>query len=138
MKLTTLFPEFYRYERRDTEVDLIIGDSETWRERGCPSEKRVEPRDWKVPVSSLAEAQCVMFVCPKCSTESGRVEGNHYVEVTFDSRGVLPNQGVKNKKGEDVRWSVSGTGFNDLTVQPSILIEGGCEWHGYITNGDAQ
>jgi hypothetical protein len=136
MKLSDLNPEFYRYDRRMTEVDICLGDSATWRDRGCPVDHRVEPRDVRVP-SSFADAQCLFFVCPKCAKEAGSVPGCHYIEVTFADRGVLADQGVTNKRGEYVRWNVSGTGFNDLTITQSILIESGCEWHGYITNGDA-
>ncbi len=133
MKLTELNPQFYRYDRRMTEVEMCIGDSQTWRERGCPTEKRTEPRDWRIPVETLIDAQCIMFICPKCFIPNG---GAHYVEVTFADRGVLPGMGIHNSKGEDVRWKVSGTGYGDLTTQPSILIEGGCQWHGFITKGE--
>lgn len=136
MKLIDLQPQFYRYDRRITEVDHCIGDPATWRERGCPTEKLVEPRDWRVPCDTLTEAQCVWFVCPKCSQAAGELPGCHYVEVPFADRGVIAGQGVKNSKGEDVRWSVSGTGYGDLTTQPSILVEGGCNWHGHLTNGE--
>lgn len=136
MKLSDLEPQFYRYEQRMDEIDFCVGDPATWRERGCPSEKRTELRDFRVPVETLSEAQCVWFTCPKCSQEKGGLPGCHSVEVTFAGRGVLPGQGIKNSQGVDVRWDVSGTGYHDLTTKPSILIIGGCEWHGFITNGE--
>lgn len=78
-------------------------------------------------VETLAEAQGIMFDCPKC--------GNHSVMVWFRDRGVpveeVPGPG---------RWSVSGTIYADLSLSPSINLENpqhvGCEWHGFVTNGD--
>lgn len=135
MKLSELEPEFYRYDRRMMGVDMCIGDPATWRERGCPSEHRDELRDVRTP-APFPEAQLLWFICPKCAHEKGTTVGCHYIEVTFADRGVLADQGVTNKKGEYVRWNVSGAGFDNLTITPSILIEGGCEWHGFITNGE--
>lgn len=136
MKLSSLNPQFYRYDRRMTDVELCVGDQATWRERGCPTEKKKELRDYRIPVNNIEEAQCVWFQCPKCVREKGTVVGCHFVEVTFADRGVLPGQGIKNKSGEDIRWNISGTNYNDLTVTPSVLIQGGCGWHGFITAGE--
>lgn len=33
-------------------------------------------------------------------------------------------------------WERSGDTFESLTLTPSILRVGGCEWHGWITNGE--
>lgn len=111
MKLTELEPSLYRYETRNS----------------------VE--QWKVPVKSLSDAQCIMFLCPKCFVDNNGKVGTHQVEVTFEGRGATPEQGSHNKAGKPTRWNVSGNGFNDLTLAPSILNEGGCAWHGFITNG---
>ncbi len=135
MRLTELSPQFYRYDRRMAQVDIIVGDPDTWRERGCPSERREELRDFRVPVQSLEDAQCVWFLCPKCFASLGGFVGCHMVEVTFAGRGVPAGVGIKNRKGEDVRWQVGGSGLADLTISPSILIEGGCGWHGFVQQG---
>ena len=82
-------------------------------------------------MNSLADAQGVFFQCPKCVAASG-----HYIDVTFADRGALQHQGSHGKDGKPTRWKVSGSDFTNLTTTPSILIHGGCEWHGYITNGD--
>lgn len=41
--------------------------------------------------------------------------------------------------GEPIRdrttWERIGDTFEGLTLTPSILRVGGCEWHGFITNG---
>lgn len=135
MKLTDLDPQFVRYETIVEEYDVIDGDPVTWRDRGCPSKKVTAPREYKSPVNTFAEAQGVVFDCPKCSlVDRGR---SHLCEATFEDRGVLPNQGTQKPGGQPVRWKIeSGTGFHDLTLSPSILLVGGCEWHGHIIKGE--
>jgi len=71
-----------------------------------------------------------------CFKQNSGPVGTHACEVSFQGRGVLPEQGSHNKDGEPVRWNVSGTGFSDLTLTPSIQLQGGCNWHGFITNGE--
>lgn len=129
MKLTDLEPRFFRYDVRVEPYQVIDGDSMTWRERGCPSKTVVGPREYHVTVATLEEAQAVAFLCPRCFP-------GHEVHVTFSGRGVGPEYGCHNKAGNAVRWDVSGTGLDDLSTTPSILIEDGCGWHGYITNGE--
>jgi len=94
-------------------------------------------------------AQGVMFQCPRCAQgkeiaeEEGRrfVRGAHYIRIFFSNpRGteVAPPEVDNNP-----RWEMSGTGIDDLTLQPSInldLPENGpnsCKWHGWVKNGDA-
>jgi hypothetical protein len=137
MKLTELDPGFFRYDMRIESRQRIVGPQDTWHERGCPTEEVIGPVQYKVPVTALAEAQCIFFQCPKCIHLDGPGAG-HYCEVTFADRGVADDQGTHNTKGQPTRWQVSGTNFDDLTTKPSILLEGGCNWHGYITNGDAE
>lgn len=79
-------------------------------------------------VDTLAEAQGVWFMCPQCR--------RHYVLCWFRGRGVpdteTPGPG---------RWDPSGTGLQDLTLSPSVLLPsttpGECNWHGWVKNGDA-
>lgn len=116
MKLTDLEPEFYRYETR-----LEEGQS----------------RIYRIPVASIAEAQCIFFACPKCAGGAGQW---HLVEATFAGRGVPDNMGTHNAAGKPTRWNAAGTGFSDLTLTPSIQLEAGppcCQWHGFVTNGEA-
>jgi hypothetical protein len=54
----------------------------------------------------------------------------------LDSRGVPDDA----KPGPG-RWSLVGTGFDDLTLDGdggsrSVLLLGGCAWHGFVTNGE--
>lgn len=102
---------------------------------------RYAPRDGKEyfqHVETLAEADGVMFVCPKCRVDLGKREGAHSVICWF--RGKVPDA-VEPNPG---RWTPQGTGLNDLTFVPgtppmaiSVLLTDGCGWHGFVTNGDA-
>jgi hypothetical protein len=77
------------------------------------------------PDLTLAEAQGVRFDDPV----NGTCVVAWFVGVPQD---VLPHGG---------RWAPSGTGLDDLTLQPSIdLTCGGKypgQWHGWVRNGDA-
>jgi hypothetical protein len=133
MRLVDLEPRFIRYNPRMEEVDIITGPAETWRDHGCPSHKEMREVEYKCFVESLGEAQGILFqcACAQCKAKNGMVE------VTFADRGVLDRLGTHNKKGEPTRWNIaSGTDFSNLSLTPSILIEGGCNWHGFVTNGE--
>jgi hypothetical protein len=151
MRLVDLSPQFIRYESVVETYSVIDGDPATWDERGRPTVEKTGPREHMVFVGSLAEAQGIFFLCPKCFQENraklppdvqGReaIEaagvGVHSVQVTFANRGVPDDMGCHNAKGQPTRWEVSGSGFEDLSTTPSILIESGCGWHGFITNGE--
>jgi hypothetical protein len=97
-------------------------------------------------VATLAEADGIMFQCPKCSiglqcgSQGSRyfVVGAHHVMCWF--RGRVPDSAVPNPG----RWTPSGTGIDDLTFVPgepkmavSVLLTGGCGWHGHIVDGKA-
>jgi len=128
-----------RYETRVEEHNFAVGDPATWRERGSPTEKRTGPTEYTIFVETFAEAQGIWFYCPGCFVENGGIVGTAHFDITFEGRGALPSQGSKYKNGP-VRWSVSGTGLEDLTLSPSIKVpdEGPEHWHGYITNGEVR
>lgn len=111
MRLLELEPQFMRYEDRD--------DSH-----------------YTIPVNSLSEAQGIWFLCPKCFVQNKGNIGTHMVDVTFAGRGALDSQGSHGNDGKPTRWVVSGTDFSNLTLQPSVLLEGGCAWHGFVTQGN--
>ncbi len=81
-------------------------------------------------VEASADAQGVMFDCPKC--------GAHSIICWSSSRGVPDHVGPK-----PGRWRLDGTGLHDLTLNEepgksrSVLLTAGCKWHGFVTNGDA-
>jgi hypothetical protein len=115
MQLTELEPEFIRYENRNEGAGF---------------------REWHIRVTTFAEAQGLLLLCPKCFAEAGSNIGVHLIQVTFADKGVPDELGSHNKAGKPTRWNVTGTGYADLTTTPSILIESGCKWHGFITNGE--
>lgn len=86
-------------------------------------------------VEKLAEADGVMYLCPLCFKNNGGAIGTHRVLNWFV--GKVPDD-VDPKPG---RWNPSGTGLHDLTfVGPgavSVLLTGGCGWHGFVSNGNA-
>lgn len=96
-------------------------------------------------VDFLAEADGVIFQCPKCAAtcEAGEEDGRHFFR---GAHSVIC--WFVGKVGDDVdpkpgRWVPSGTGLDDLTfVGPaaaSVLLTGpGCGWHGFVKNGIAE
>ena len=77
-----------------------------------------------------AQAQGVMFLCPVCFQRNGGAVGTEHVLLWFRDRGVpdaeTPGPG---------RWLATGTGFEDLTLAPSVNVDHE-HWHGFITNGE--
>lgn len=84
---------------------------------------------------AFAGADGIQFLCPKCYAANGGAVGTHGLQVFFVGSKV-PDRIGKNAQGQTVRWGASGTGYADLTLTPSILLLGGCAWHGWITRGD--
>lgn len=83
-----------------------------------------------------AGADGIEFLCPKCFIENGGPAGTHRIHVHF-AEGKTPATIGLNSEGQTVRWSVRGTGYNDLVISPSILLQGpGCGWHGFIGAAD--
>lgn len=99
--------------------------------------KWTAPDSW-LRVDALAEADGILFVCPKCYADLGRREGAHSVICWFV--GKVPDSATPGPG----RWTPQGTGIDDLTFVPgtppravSVALSGGCSWHGFIRNGDA-
>ena len=90
-----------------------------------------EPDDWP-PLTriSLTQAQGVMFLCPVCFVKNGGPVGTESVLCYFRDRGV-PDDAVPGPG----RWNVTGTGFDNLTLSPSVNVDKG-HWHGFIRNGE--
>lgn len=82
------------------------------------------------------DADGVWFLCPKCFAANKGPVGTHAVLCWF--HGVDPNMNPK-----PGRWTPTGTTLDDLTFVPahgrtaSVLLNGGCGWHGFVKNGDA-
>lgn len=103
---------------------------------------RYELRDgvrYLVRVANLVAAQGILFLCPRCwATNGNSAVGTHAIEVTFADRGVPDDQGSHGNGGQPTRWMVTGSSFADLSTHPSIQLIGGCNWHGFITNGEVR
>lgn len=82
-------------------------------------------------VNTVAEADLISFLCPKCFLANKGSKGTHSVFVWFKDRPGIP-PGTNN----NVRWTVAGNSFENLTTTPSVLCTSGCKWHGFITNGE--
>ena len=75
-------------------------------------------------VTTIEEANGVIFDCPKC--------GRHSILVWDRSipRHIEPGPG---------RTTMTGTSLEDLTLDPSIDLsqsEVGCKWHGFVKQGN--
>lgn len=86
-------------------------------------------------VDTLGEANGIWFLCPLCTHNKANGAAIHVHGVLCWSpavpKGVDPGPG---------RWPMTGIGFEDLTLDPSIDLSGpgaGCNWHGWIKNGVA-
>lgn len=90
-------------------------------------------------VDTIGEAQGVRFLCPKCYREHGGPAGAHSIICWSRSRGVPDDA----RPGPG-RWKLDGTGYDDLSLNAdppsgarSVLLDHGCHWHGFVTNGQA-
>lgn len=70
-------------------------------------------------VASLKEAQGIQFNDPITPT--------HRVCIPFRGCGVPPDENGGNQ------WDVSGNSFDDLTLNPSLVLR---DWHGWIRKGE--
>jgi hypothetical protein len=136
LKFSTLNPRYHRYETKVEPRDHIVGDHATWRERGCPTQMVVGPVQYVCAVDSIDQAQGARFLCPKCFAQNRGPAGTHLVEVTFRDRGVADDQGVHGPSGKPVRWTWNGLGAEACTFDPSVLVVGGCGWHGHVRDGE--
>ena len=84
-------------------------------------------------VDTLAEADGVWFLCPKCFAENHGPVGTHMHMIGFAGR-CPPGSYTKGSAGEDTRWQVAdcSTCMEDLVLTPSIQAIGGCNWHGFV------
>lgn len=135
MKLTDLEPEFIRWEDRVETTRVVppeyVNDTAAWRAAGSPTVERTGPVTYSPKAETLADAQGVEFLCPKCAN-------GHHIAVAFAGRGALDHHGSRDSGGRPTRWQVSGTGLGDLTLSPSVdctASDPNC-WHGFVTNGE--
>lgn len=88
-------------------------------------------RDSELTIDS---AQGILFLDPVEFAKNGGPVGTSSVLAWFRGRGVPDG-----KDPGPGRWTVSGTGFEDLTLNPSIDLTCGGKhpgrWHGWVKNG---
>lgn len=127
--LRQLEAHFSKYgERPPNEEELRLNPNWNW-----------GPVKFYQYVDTLAEADGIWFLCPKCFAANGGSRGTHSVMVGFAGR-CPPDSYMKNLEGKDVRWQVvSGAGLDDLVLSPSIALvchppppPGFCAWHGFV------
>ena len=92
--------------------------------------KLVHPKEWH-NVETIAEADGIRFLCPKCFTENSGPMGTHSVicwQPTVPAE-VRPAPG---------RWQFLGNGYRDLSLvagSSSVQLNGGCQAHFFVENG---
>lgn len=88
-------------------------------------------------VDTLAEADGIWFKCPLCF--KSETEYAHPVRIGFRGKATPGSYGCNNK-GEPVLWELNpkSTGLDDLVLTPSIQIQGGCNWHGFVGSNNVK
>ena len=135
MRLLDLEPQFVRFLRKSEPFWI---DAEGVRSLYERPDCRVEMQDqeYRVNVDTLAEAHGLHFLNPAEFMKNAGCVGSSCIEIFFFGTEVPPDVGV-NREGRPVRWTVvSGTGYDDLTLTPSILVDDPDGWHGWIRNGE--
>lgn len=93
--------------------------------------KRTSSHSFK-NVDTIAEADGVQFLCPKCFVANKGAIGTHSVICWSPSvpQDTQPTPG---------RWSLIGTGIKDLTLQAgssSVQLTSGCGAHFFVQCGE--
>jgi hypothetical protein len=131
MKLRQLEAHFIRREERMEEGQRVKAGVDPLNYTDVDIETAIWPHVYLVPVDTLAEADGIIFLCPLCYRKD-----NHSVICWFEGK---VSDDVKPGPG---RWNPVGTGIDDITFVPgkktqSVALQGGCNWHGFVINGDA-
>jgi len=141
MKLTELEPKLYVVKSRreigkflKPGIDPLRGN---WTDDDF--DEREHDQIYYEPVATLAEADCISFLHPAQFKKHGGKVGTMQIMVWFEGKALWGDLNMVG--GQYVRWHVEGTGYDDLTTTPSILIDGEhpereTYWHGYITKGE--
>lgn len=99
--------------------------------------KRMPDGSMETSLKRVADADGVMFLCPKCFALNNGKVGTHSVLCWFTGK---VSDEVTPKPG---RWNPVGETLNDLTFVPpgaiSVLLTSpsGCGWHGFVKDGKA-
>ena len=139
MRLAELFPEFVRLDiRRETGSFVRPGVDPLRKDlRDEDFESREHDALYYVPVKALAEADGIWFTNPTWALKNPGQDGCEFgasIQINFKDRQKMPAE-----YGSYAYWAVSGSGYEDLTITPSILCRtgiGNIDWHGFITRGE--
>ena len=86
-------------------------------------------------VDTVAEADGIRFLCPKCFQENNGPIGTHSIVIFFSK--CPKAQQLMGHSG----WNAAGRDLSDLTFTgpgaASVLLKTGCKYHGFIKNGTA-
>jgi hypothetical protein len=138
MRLTELEPRFLRYEERLdtwTVVDRQPNPGEDL--SSVPHHEVTAMRAFMPYAIGIQDAMGIVFLCPLCFVANHGVVGTHGVICWSSSRGV-----PETARPGPGRWRLVGTGFHDLSLMEepgksrSVQLLGGCNWHGFVTNGE--
>lgn len=83
-------------------------------------------------VETIEEAHGVMFKCPRCWQANGGPIGTHTIVCWSPA---VPDTATPGPG----RWSLQGTSLQDLSLvagSSSVQLHGGCQWHGFVRNGE--
>lgn len=79
----------------------------------------------RIETDVFAQAQGLMFLCPKCQATSA-----HSIVCWFVGHEVSDHE-----IPEGERWVATGSSYRDLTLVGIIALRGGCMWSGRIRHG---
>lgn len=124
MKLNELEPQFLKVVvRKATMEDSIVDDG--------------KEHIFFEFVESFALAHGIRFNNPKYKIQHPENPPSWSPVYIFFAGRVDEVQGIcRDTEGNEVRWRASGTGFDDLTLDPSIWVDKPKGWHGFVKNGE--
>jgi hypothetical protein len=140
MKLTQLDPQFLRAGHRPARGKFLKPGIDPL--RGNWTDEDWEERDYEQTffdyVDSLSEADGISFLNPAEFVANNGKVGTSTVHVYFEGKALFGDMN-RNGDGQYVRWAVSGTGYEDLTISPSIFVNPHGNppgWHGFVKGGE--
>lgn len=132
MRLVELEPQFIRVEMPVTTWHRVKAGVDPLKYTEADIEEVTGPKEhWAH--CDFASAHGIVFLCPVHVHLDG-----HSTVWAFEGRGCPPGMLSHNKEGRDTRWQVSGTGYDDLTMSPSLQVQAEpyCSAHFHVKNGE--
>ena len=90
--------------------------------------KIINPTSYRTD-AVFTDCDGIFFLCPVCFKNNNGAVGTHGI-ICWKPH--VP-QTMEPKPG---RWPFTGTGFTDLSLTPSVLINADCKAHFFVTNGE--